>query len=140
MKNDGDTRGQESLPIRIMIVDDHDMVRMGLKILIESTPELVCVGEASTGDQAVALFNAVRPDVVLMDILMPDMDGIAATRLICSQHQGARIIALTSHVDETYVKAALDAGAISYLLKGVSGEELLLAIMDANQGKATFTS
>jgi two-component system, NarL family, response regulator LiaR len=125
-------------PIRVMIVDDHDMVRMGLKILIESVPELEFAGEASNGNEAVTQFEVCLPDVVLMDILMPEMDGVAATKMICGRHETACIIALTSHIDESFVHAALEAGAISYLLKGISSEELLKAIQDAYVGKSTL--
>ncbi len=132
------TNAQDNQPIRILIVDDHDMVRMGLKILIESVPDLIFVGEASSGIQAVALYEEVQPDVVLMDILMPEMDGIAATKAICELDPNARIIALTSHTDEGFVKAVLEAGAISYLLKGVSSEDLLTAIENACYGQSTL--
>jgi len=125
-------------PISVMIVDDHDMVRMGLKILIESVPELTFAGEASNGIEAVEQYSICQPDVVLMDILMPEMDGVVATKMICDKDERACIIALTSHIDETFVHAALEAGAISYLLKGVSSEELLAAIQDAHAGKPTL--
>jgi two-component system, NarL family, response regulator LiaR len=132
------TNEHDNQPIRILIVDDHDMVRMGLKILIESVPDLIFVGEASSGKQAVTLYQEVQPDVVLMDILMPEMDGIAATKIICDVDPNARIIALTSHTDEGFVKAVLEAGAISYLLKGVSSEDLLTAIENACYGQSTL--
>jgi NarL family two-component system response regulator LiaR len=132
------TNEHDNKPIRILIVDDHDMVRMGLKILIESVPDLIFVGEASSGKQAVTLYQEVQPDVVLMDILMPEMDGIAATQMICDSDPDARIIALTSHTDEGFVKAVLEAGAISYLLKGVSSEDLLTAIENARYGQSTL--
>jgi two-component system, NarL family, response regulator LiaR len=132
------TNEHNNQPIRILIVDDHDMVRMGLKILIESVPNLIFVGEASSGKQAVTLYQELQPDVVLMDILMPEMDGIAATQMICATDPNARIIALTSHTDEGFVKAVLEAGAISYLLKGVSSEDLLIAIENACYGQSTL--
>jgi two-component system, NarL family, response regulator LiaR len=132
------TNENNNQPIRILIVDDHDMVRMGLKILIESVPNLIFVGEASSGKQAVTMYQELQPDVVLMDILMPEMDGIAATQIICASDPNARIIALTSHTDEVFVKAVLEAGAISYLLKGVSSEDLLIAIENACYGQSTL--
>jgi two-component system, NarL family, response regulator LiaR len=132
------TNEHDNQPIRILIVDDHDMVRMGLKILIESVPDLIFVGEASSGKEAITLYQEVQPDVVLMDILMPEMDGITATKMICDIDSNARIIALTSHTDEGFVKAVLEAGAISYLLKGVSSEDLLTAIENACYGQSTL--
>ncbi len=124
--------------ITVMIVDDHDLVRMGLKMLIEGVDELHLVAEASSGVQAVELYERYRPDVVLMDILMPEMDGIAATKTICGRYRDARIITLTSYTGESPVRLALEAGAISYLLKDVTPGELVKAIQDAVRGRPTL--
>ncbi len=124
--------------IRVMIVDDHDLVRIGLKILIQDSPSLKLVAEASSGSQAVQLYEDLRPDVVLMDLLMPGMDGIAATKIICSRYRDARVIALTSYTGDSPVRSALEAGAISYLLKDVAPHELVKAIYDAHKGRPTL--
>lgn len=125
-------------PIRVFLADDHNMVRKGLQILLEEFDDLQVIGEASDGE---ALLNACRdncPDVILMDMLMPHMDGITATakiRAICPETQ---IIALTSFSDEANVQAALKAGVIGYLMKDVSGDELANAIRRAHAGQSTL--
>ena len=124
--------------IRVMIVDDHSMVREGLKVFLSTSPDIEVVGEAADGAEAVALCPRLTPDVVLMDVLMPVMDGATATAQITAACPGIRVIALTSFVDETLVQETLDAGAISYLLKDSRPESLLQAIKDASEGRGTI--
>jgi NarL family two-component system response regulator LiaR len=126
--------------IRVMIVDDHQMVREGLKVLLSTCDDIAVVGEAANGAEAVDLCPAVRPDVVLMDVMMPVMDGAQATAEITAAYPGVRVIALTSFVDHDYVQKTLDAGAISYLLKDARPEALTRAIRDAMDGRGTIDS
>jgi two-component system, NarL family, response regulator LiaR len=128
-----------SNPIRVMIVDDHLMVRRGLATFLKVFKDFELVGEAESGEVAVPLCVKLQPDVVLMDMVMESMDGAAATRLIRKQCPSAQVIALTSFKDEILVKSALQAGAISYLLKGVSAEELDEAIRAAYAGRPTIS-
>jgi len=129
-----------SHPIRVMIVDDHLMVRRGLATFLKVFKDFKLVGEADTGEAAIQLCGKLQPDVVLMDMVMQNMDGAAATRLIRKQCPSTQIIALTSFKDEILVKSALQAGAISYLLKGVSAEELAQAIRAAHAGRPTISA
>ena len=126
-------------PIRVMIVDDHLMVRRGLATFLKVFKDFELVGEADSGESAVQLCVKLQPDVVLMDMVMQSMDGAAATRLIRNQCPSAQVIALTSFKDEILVKSALQAGAISYLLKGVSASELAQAIRAAYAGRPTIS-
>jgi two-component system, NarL family, response regulator LiaR len=124
--------------IRILIVDDHAVVRSGLSAFLLAYDDLVCAGEASSGAEAVRQVDTLQPDVVLMDLVMPEMDGAAATRAIREAHPDVQVIALTSFKEEELVQAALQAGAIGYLLKNVSGDELANAIRGAHVGRPTL--
>lgn len=125
-------------PIRVLIVDDHAMVRTGLKNFLYAYDWVQTVGEAATGAEAVA-FCAARPvDVVLMDIVMPEMDGVEATRQIVALRKPIRIVILTSFHEQGQVEQALKAGATSYLLKNVSAEDLAQAIRAARSGRPTL--
>lgn len=124
--------------IRILIVDDHAVVRNGLKTVLRIFDDLEMVGEASNGVEAVELCQKVQPDVVLMDLMMPIMDGAEATRAIRERCPQIQVIALTSYKEKELVQGALDAGAIGYLLKNVSTEELADAIRAAHMGKPTL--
>jgi NarL family two-component system response regulator LiaR len=126
----------EIQPIRVIIVDDHDMVRSGLEVFLETCDDLALVGEASSGYEAVRLCTELQPDVVLMDLLMPGMDGVSATRAIRQTNPNIQIIALTSFKDRELVQEALQAGAIGYLLKNISIDELADAIRSAHSGKS----
>lgn len=122
--------------IRVMIVDDHAMVRRGLAAFLRVQADLELVGEACNGEEALLVCERVRPDVVLMDLLMPRMDGMAATRAIRKQWPRVQVIALTSFQERELVQEALQAGAISYLLKNVSALELAGAIRGAYAGQS----
>lgn len=128
-----------SQPIRVMLVDDHMMVRRGLATLLKVFADLQLAGEAESGAAAIQLCGEILPDVVLMDMVMPDMEGVAATRAICQKYPQVQVIALTSFKEGDLVKQALEAGAIAYLLKNVSGEELVRAIRAAHAGRATLS-
>ena len=125
--------------IRIMVVDDHAMVRRGLASFLKVSGDLQLVGEAKNGAEAIQLCDEILPDVVLMDMVMPDMDGATATRAICQKHPQVRVIVLTSFKEGDLVKKALEAGAIGYLLKDVSGDDLVHAIRAAHAGRATLS-
>ena len=128
-----------SAPIRVMIVDDHTMVRTGLSAFIEAKPDLELVGEAKNGQEALRVCEQVKPDVILMDLVMPRMDGIATTRVIREHWPEVQVIALTSFQDQARVQEALQAGALSYLMKDVSIDELADAIRDAHAGRSTLS-
>ena len=128
----------ESNPIRVMLVDDHAVVRSGLAAFLLAFDDLELVGEAASGEEAVRLCDQVQPDVVLMDLVMPGMDGAATTRAIRESCPQVQVIALTSFREEELVQGALQAGAISYLLKNVSADELAEAIRAAHAGRPTL--
>ena len=128
----------EPNPIRVLIVDDHSMVRTGLATFIRTKADLELLGEARDGRQALHLCEELEPDVILMDLVMPRMDGVAATRAIRERWPQVQIIALTSFKDKDMVQDALRAGAISYLLKDVSVDELAEAIRAAHAGRPTL--
>lgn len=134
-------------PIRVMIVDDHAMVRRGLATILKVFDDssegagrpLQLAGEAENGVAAIQLCGEILPDVVLMDMVMPEMDGATATRAICEKYPQVQVIALTSFKEGDLVKNALEAGAIGYLLKDVSADELARAIRAAHAGRATLS-
>ncbi|MDI6694409.1 MAG: response regulator transcription factor [Anaerolineales bacterium] len=127
-----------SEPIRVMLVDDHAMVRRGLATFLKVFDDLELVGEAESGEAAIQLCGQFLPDVILMDLMMPDMDGTTATRLIRQQFPQVQVVALTSFKEQDVVQSALQAGAIGYLLKDVSADELARAIRAAHSGRATL--
>ena len=128
-----------SKPIRVMLVDDHAMVRRGLATFLTVFDDLQLAGEAESGEAAVQLCAEVMPDVVLMDMMLPGMDGAAATRAIKERFPKTQVIALTSFKDGELIKTALEAGAIGYLLKDVSADDLVLAIRAARSGRSTLS-
>ena len=128
-----------SKPIRVLLVDDHPMVRRGLTAFLKAFDELEVAGEAESGQTAIELCAQAQPDIVLMDMVMPDMDGATATRTIREKFPDVQVIALTSFNDGALVKSALEAGAIGYLLKDVSAEDLFRAIRAAHAGQATLS-
>jgi NarL family two-component system response regulator LiaR len=121
-----------------MIVDDHDMVRQGLAAFLLVSADMELVGEARDGQEAVHMCERFQPDVILMDLVMPKLDGAAATRAIRERWPHVQVVALTSFQEQTLVQEALQAGAISYLLKNVSAEELAEAIRAAHAGRPTL--
>jgi NarL family two-component system response regulator LiaR len=128
----------ERQPIRVMLVDDHAVVRSGLSAFLLAYDDLELVGEANSGERAISLCQQLNPDVVLMDMVMPNMDGATATGLIRKQCPDIQVIALTSFKEKDLVEGALQAGAIGYLLKDVSADELANAIRSAAAGKPTL--
>jgi DNA-binding NarL/FixJ family response regulator len=129
------------MTIRVVLADDQALVRAGFKVLVDSAPDLTVVGEAATGREAVSLAKSVRADVVLMDIRMPDLDGLAATRVISADEDlaGVRVLILTTFEIDEYVFAALRAGASGFLGKGVGPAELLDAIRLIARGEALLS-
>jgi NarL family two-component system response regulator LiaR len=125
--------------IQVMLVDDHNVVRSGLATFLRAYEDLELVGEAKNGLEALHLCHQKKPDVILMDLMMPEMDGIAATRAILADYPEIKIIAMTSFEEEELVQGVLAAGAMSYLLKNVTSEELAKAIRDAVSGKSTLS-
>jgi two-component system, NarL family, response regulator LiaR len=125
--------------IQVMLVDDHNVVRSGLATFLKAYDDLELVGEARNGLEALNLCRKKRPDVILMDLMMPEMDGIAATSAILQDYPEVKIIAMTSFEEEQLVHGVLAAGAISYLLKNVTSEELVKAIRDAVSGRSTLS-
>lgn len=124
--------------IRVLIADDHDMLRSGLSVFIQTCPDLLLVGEAANGKDAVQMCCQLQPDVVLMDLMMPELDGVTAIKLIREAFPSVQVIALSTFADEGLVQSALAAGAISYLLKNVSIHRLAAAIRDAAANKSTL--
>ena len=125
--------------IRVLIADDHNVVREGLVRFLSIMDDIEQVGEAMNGTEAVRLCDALRPDVVLMDVVMPVMDGIEATRLIRQQHPDTQIVFLTSFGEEDQVQEGLRVGAVGYLLKNASVQDLAAAIRAASKGQATLS-
>ncbi|WP_183559641.1 response regulator [Paenibacillus endophyticus] len=127
-----------------MIVDDHDMVRTGLRTYLMLEPKFQVIAEASNGQAAIDFLDSSsddkRPQIILMDLMMPGMDGIAATRAIIAKHPDMKIVMLTSFLEDDKVYGAIEAGAVSYVLKTVSAEELIYAISGAFKGMPVMTA
>ena len=126
------------MTIRLMLVDDHQMLRQGLRRSLEEEGFYV-VGEASDGEQAVRLVPAAKPDVILMDVSMPDMDGIEATRRILQTDPDKRVVMLTMHADKDLIDAAIKAGAVGYLTKDCSTDEVIEAVRMAANGETALS-
>jgi two-component system, NarL family, response regulator LiaR len=129
---------EEQKPIRVLVADDHAVVRGGLGVFLRAFPDMELVGEASNGREAVQRCQELQPDVVLMDLKMPVVDGVAATQAIRQAMPNVRVIVLTSFTEDDLVPKALQAGAIGYLLKTVSHRELAKAIRSACAGRSTL--
>jgi two-component system, NarL family, response regulator LiaR len=127
------------MSIQILLVDDHAVVRQGLRMFLSLDPDLEIVGEASNGEEGVALARRLKPDVVLMDLLMPGMDGIAATAVLRRELPNTEVIALTSVLEDRLVVDAIRAGAIGYLLKDTNADELCQAIKAAAAGQVQLS-
>jgi two-component system, NarL family, response regulator LiaR len=130
--------GTTGKPIRVMIVDDHAMVRKGLVTFLKNESSFELVGEACDGREAIEACETLKPDVILMDLVMPELGGVAATRTIHQRWPTVQVLALTSFQEKELVKDALQAGAIGYLLKNVSGDQLAEAIRLAHSGRPTL--
>lgn len=126
-------------PVRILLADDHTVMRNGLRLLLERQPNLQVVGEAADGREAVALSESANPDVVIMDIGMPNLNGIEAARQIVNRNPRTAIAILSMHSDESYVIRALKAGARAYLLKDSAEADLLAAVRALTEGKSFFS-
>jgi len=125
--------------IRVLLADDHTLMRRGLRLIVEQQPDIVVVGEAEDGRQAVALSASVKPDVAVLDIGMPNLNGIEAARQITDGESGAAVVILSMHADETYILRALKAGARGYLLKDSAESDLVRAIRSVAEGKSFFS-
>ena len=126
--------------IRVLVVDDHDIVRYGICSVLKSSADIEVVGEASNGVIAVQKYNELTPDVILLDISMPEMNGIETTRNIIKNHADARILILTMHLNEEYLNQVLSAGASGYILKNTDIGEMLNAIRSVAVGKQVFSA
>ena len=122
--------------IRVVIVDDHAVVRSGLERLLSTADDIIVVGAAADGREAIALVDEVEPDVVMMDLSMPQLDGVAATQQIAATHPGTAVVVLTSFSDTARITAALQAGAVGYQLKDAAPDELIAAVRAAAAGGA----
>ncbi len=127
-------------PIRVLITDDHAIVRDGLRLILETTEHIVVVGEAADGKEALRLASEVQPDIILMDLRMPEMDGVTAIEQIKAQHPETQILVLTTYDSDSDILPAIESGATGYLLKDAPREELFQAIRAAAQGKPMLTS
>lgn len=125
--------------IRILLADDHTLMRRGLRLIIEQQPDLAVVGEAEDGRQAVSLAASLKPEVAVLDIGMPNLNGIEAAKQITDGKSGAAIIILSMHADETYILRALKSGARGYLLKDSAESDLVRAIRSVAEGKSFFS-
>jgi DNA-binding NarL/FixJ family response regulator len=123
-------------PVKVVLVDDHAVIRAGLEQLLAGTDDIEVVGAAANGAEALEVVRAIRPDVVLMDLQMPEVDGVAATRAIMAENLGADVLVLTSFSDSERIIAALDAGAVGYLLKDADPEDVLNGIRAVSRGES----
>ena len=130
----------QQAPIRVMTVDDHQIFRSGIKFSLVAFDEIELVGEAHSGEEAIELCDQLQPDVILMDMRMGGLDGISATRAIKEKYPRAQILMLTTFHDKTLVQQAIKAGAVGYVLKGISTEELVDAIRSAAKGQTTLSA
>lgn len=124
------------MSIRVLVADDHALVRSGIRMLLEAEPDIEVVGEAGDGEATIALAHRLRPDIVLMDLSMPGVNGLEATRRIHDAQPSTRVLALTMHEGEQYFFQMLHAGASGYLIKGASPQELLDAVRSVARGQA----
>lgn len=125
--------------IRVLLADDHTVVRQGLKALLEAEPDITVVGEANTGREAVNLTKKLLPEVVVMDIAMPNLNGLEATRQIAKEMPQIKLLVLSSYNDDEYVHQVTEAGAMGYLLKQTAATDLIKAVREARRGNAFFS-
>ena len=126
------------MSIRVVIADDHNVVRKGIRDLLSDEDDIVVVGEARNGHEAVDLASALRPDVVVMDIAMPELTGVEATRQIRAQAPGVRVLVLTAYDDDPYISSLLDAGATGYILKTAESREIVRAVRATAAGQTAL--
>lgn len=126
-------------PLRLLVADDHPLFRDGLRVMLLSTPELELVGEAATGEEAISRAGELQPDLIVMDVQMPELDGIEATRRIVSDSPNVRVLVVTMFEDDATVFRAMRAGARGYVLKGANYTEMLRAIRAVGGGEAIFS-
>ena len=138
-KNDGPQRARENMTFKVLVADDHGVVRKGLRLLLEQYPELAVIGEAANGREAVTMAAALSPQVVILDVAMPILNGIEAAEQILKANSQMGVILLTMHADESYVLRALHVGVKGYLLKESAEDDLLLAIRAVAHGKPFFS-
>jgi DNA-binding NarL/FixJ family response regulator len=125
--------------IRLVVADDHPVVRDGLRAMLETQPDIEVVGEATTGAEALSLVRSLRPDIVLMDLQMPELDGTTATRLIRSEYEDVHVLVLTTYDTDADISRAVEAGAIGYLLKDARRDELFQAVRVAARGESVLS-
>lgn len=125
--------------IRILVVDDHDLVRSGLGVLLRAQPDMLMVGEAATGEEALAACETLAPDLILMDVKLSDTDGIRLTREVRARFPEVKVLILSSYDEADFVRGTLQAGASGYLLKNVHSDQLTSAIRDAYRGSPTLS-
>jgi len=125
--------------IRLLLVDDHNMVRQGLRVLLEAEEDIEVVGEAETGRQAVQMARSLQPDVIVMDIAMPNLNGLEATRQIVKEVSNSKVLVLSSYSDDEYLHQLTDAGASGYLLKQTAATDLIQAVRETSKGNAFFS-
>jgi DNA-binding NarL/FixJ family response regulator len=128
------------MSVRVLLVDDHTMMREGLRSLLVGVPDIEVVGEASDGRMAIDLARRLSPDVVVMDVGMPELNGVEATRRIRAENERVRVVALSTHTDKRYVHHMLEAGASGYVLKIAAHDELLRAVRAASLGKSYLSA
>ena len=126
--------------IKVLIVDDHPLVRQGIKTLLDVYDDIEVIGEAENGQEALEMCKKKKPDIVLMDLIMPGVNGIEATKEILKNWPYIKVVTLTSFVDKKLIEDSLKAGAIGYVLKNISGDKLVATIRDADKGKSTLSS
>ena len=124
---------------RVLLVDDHTIVRQGLRILLEAEQDITVVGEAETGRQALVMTRKLQPDIVVMDIAMPGLSGLEATRQIVKEKPATKVLVLSSYSDDEYVQQLTEAGAVGYLLKQTAAAELIQAVRETMKGNAYFS-
>lgn len=122
--------------IRVLLADDHKILRKGVRMLIDSQPDMEVVGEAKTGREAIEEARQLKPDIVVMDVSMPELNGIESTRQICGEMKNVKVVALSMHRDSVYVREILRAGASGYLVKDSEDDDLVKAIRAIHQGEA----
>lgn len=126
--------------IKVLIVDDHPLVRNGINTLLDVYDDIEVIGEAGNGREAVEICEKCKPDIVLMDLIMPEVNGIEATRKILKNWPSVKVVTLTSFIDKKLIEDSLKAGAIGYILKNISGDNLVATIRDADKGKSRLSS